>query len=417
MPVFQQGQEASKSAFVAALTGIQSTGAGVLNTLVNARVGSLIDFERRLQGINARRTRAWRVTAPTEAIKFVVSDFTDVDQANTTGTVRADSASVSLKERALPAQAVIKTKVFSTNKGTVEPLDATQTVFRVHTDDGSAPTGQFDIELVTPLSINHLIIDIVATPSSPAIVVSSSGDGLTYTQATNVALNGYRINAWLPIQEVRFVRLQITPSHPDTLNGTTFTFGITNFSAQATQYHLRSEFVTKTLTFAPETEFVVFDAAADPNVQYYLSINAVGSPAGPFIGVNPGDAVQVGTLVSGNFSTNVSFPSLIAALPSNVYFPSIQVSENGGPKRVAPGLTQSDPNIRSLINEYVGTSPTSLGFNLSLVSSTGVFTPPRTFAVSYVFGPPLVNVRLKVRLNTTDSNISPIFHGASLDVI
>src|SRR6266403_160831 len=96
--IFTNGQEASRSKFVAALTALQTQGTGVLDTLEQARIASLVEFDRRVQAINGRRTRSWRTQAIEQAIKFVVSDFSDVDQANTTGTVRADSASVSLKE-------------------------------------------------------------------------------------------------------------------------------------------------------------------------------------------------------------------------------------------------------------------------------------------------------------------------------
>lgn len=418
--VFQLGQEASKSAFVAALTTLQAQGTKVIGTLEIARLDSLVEFDRRLQAINARRIRAWRIVNQEQAVKFVVSDFTDIDQANTTGTVRADSTSVSLKERAVPAEAVIKSKVFSSNKGTVEALDAAQTILRVHTDDGTTPTGQFDIELVTALTINQLVIDIVATPSAPTILVSSSVDGLTYTSADKVAINGYRINVWLPSQEVRFIRMQIIPSHPDDLNGTSWTFGITNFGAQATEYHLRSELLTRTIRFAPKSEFVVFEATADPNIQYYLSVNASTEVSGPFVEINPGDSVHIGTLVDETITTNPSFAQgMIAVLPLTTYLNTIVVKEViGGNKvemRFAPGLIQTDPNRTYLLHEYVGLSKTSVGYNLMLVRADGVYTTPRTFEVSFVFGPALVDVKMKVRLSTNDKGTSPVFHGAALD--
>lgn len=413
--VFQLGQEASKSAFVAALTALQTQGAGVLQVLETARLDTLVEFDRRLQSINGRRIRAWRVGPPEQAVRFVLSDLSDIDQANTTGTVRADSASVSLRERAEPADAVIKTNNFSSTKGTIEPLDSAQTILRVHTDDGSVPTGQFDIELVTPLTLNQFTINIVSSPSSPTIVVTVSTDGLTFTSATQVSINAYQITVWLPATEVRFIRMQITPSHPDDLNGNTFTFGVTDFSAQAAEFHLRSEFVSKVLQFSPQSEVIVLDAPDDANIQYYLSLFAVGNPTAPFVEINPGDAVQIGTPVTTTITTNPSFPSLLGILPSNTYLSTISVKEGSTSLKIAPALSATDPHLTQLVHEYVGWDVTSIGYTLELIRGDGNYNPPRTFTVSYIEGPAVVNVQLKARLSTIDKAVSPIFRGATLD--
>lgn len=413
--VFQLGQPGSKTAFVNALTALQTQGAGVLNTIETARLETLVEFDRRLQAINGRRTRAWRVQSVEQAAKFVVSDFTDIDQANTTGTVRADSSTVSLKERAVPAEAVIKTNTFSANKGTIEALDTAQTILRVHTDDGSTPTGQFDIGLVTPLVLSQLIIDIVASPSSPTIVASISNDGLTYTPANQVAINGYRVNVWLPSQETKYIRIQVTPTLPDTLGGNSFTFGITNFSAQATEYHLRSEFLSKVQTFVPKSQYLVFETVDDPNLQFYLSIYDASGPAAPFIEINPGDAVGIGTAVSQTITTLPSLGGLITTIPSGAFLNTIVVTENGVAKKLAPGLLQTDVHITRLANEYVGISAVSAGYNVYLIRSDSNYSTPRTFAISYVYGPSKVNVVLKIRLSTNDMAVSPIFQGATLN--
>lgn len=418
--IFQIGQEGSKSKFIAALQSLQDQGSTVLNMMETSRLDTLVEFDRRLQAINARRVRSGRVAAQEQAIKFVVSDFTDIDQANTTGTVRADSSSVSLKERAIPAEAVIKTKTFTANKGTIEALDAAQDILRVHTDDGSTPTGQFDIELVTPLSINQLIFDIVASPSTPRITALTSPDGLTYSASTKVAISGYRVNAWLTSQEVRFIRVQVIPSHPDELNGTSWSFGITSFSAQSTDYHLRSELVTQVLSFVPKSEFVAFNAPIDSNIQYYLSINDATTDAGPFVEIKPGDFIHIGTSSVSTVVTSGGDPSLIATVPFTVYMNTVQIKEGSRVTRFAPGLSQDDSRITSLVNEYVGTytglaGPT--GIDLRLVRADGTYTTPRTFNLAYVFGPALINVRLRIRLSTSDRAISPIFHGATLDEV
>ncbi len=412
---FQLGQQASASAFMAALTALQSQGASVLKNIETAQLETLVEFDRRIQAIGERRARALRVASPEQAIKFVVSDFTDIDQANTTCTVRADSTSVSLRERAEPAEAVIRTNNFSANKGTIQALDSAQDILRVGTDDFSIPTGQFDITLTESLELSQFIIDIVATPSTPTIVVSVSNDGVTYTPATSISIQGYVVTVYLSSMELKYIRIQITPAMPDNLNGNTFTFGITNFTAQATTFQLRSDFLSKTIQFFPQSEFVVFDAISDSRIQYYLSIYEVGVVAAPFTEVNPGDAIQIGTLVSNPVTTNASFPYSLGALPSNTYLNTLKVTENGVEKIIAPGLLPTDLGVDNLQKEYVVLIPTSLGYDLALLNGSQDYNPPRTFQVSYVFGPEQVNVQLKVRLTTNDEAVSPVFTGATLD--
>jgi hypothetical protein len=415
--IFQDGQQGSKAAFMNALQILQAQGAAALKTIETGQLETLVEFDRRLQGVNGRRILAWRVNSNQQALKFIVTDFTDIDQANTTCTMRVDSASVTLKERSIPAEAVIKSNNFSANIGTIETLNSDQTILRVHTDNGATPTGEFDIELVTPLTINHFIMQIVASPSQPTIVVTVSRDGLTYTSATQISINGYTVNVWLPSTEVRFIRIQITPSHPDDLNGTAFTFGITNFSAQSTEYHLRSELLTNVLQFVPKSEFVVFNAVSDPNIQYYLSVFPDGDAAAAFVEVNPGDEVKIGTEISTTVTTSGGSPNSLGSIPSDTYLNTIKVTEGGVKARIAPGLLATDPNLADLTHEYVAVIPTSIGYDLKLLHSSGSFNPPRTFKVSYVFGPQIVDVQLKVRLSTLDPATSPIFHGASLDEV
>lgn len=416
--VFQLGQEASASTFIGALDAIQHQGTVAIDALITARTETLVEFNRRTSAINNRRVRTGRAISPQQAIKFVVSDFSDIDQANTIATVRADSASVSLKERAVPAEASVKSKVFSSNIGSIESLDTAQSLLSVTVNDSDPiPTGQFDIELVVPLRLNQFIIDIIATPSTPTIKVTISTDGLSYTSATKVALNGYRVNVWITPQEVRFIRVQITPALPDNLNGNTYTFGITDFTAQATEFHLASDFFTKTLQFSPKSAFISLDAVENPNIQYYLSIYPTGDIAAPFVEMNPGDLVSIGSEVSSTIITTPSNPEILGILPESTYPSTIQVTEAGNGLLLAPGLSASDPNLSRLQNEYVSIDSVSTGIELRLVNGSGHFYPPRTFVISYVYGPALVSVQLRVRLSTSDRAISPVFQGASLDEI
>lgn len=419
--IFQFGQESSASAFMAACTAIQNTGTSVLESIETANTTTLVEFNNRLQATNARRVRAWRVLAPQQSAKVVVSDFSDIDQVNTVATVRADSASVSLKERAVPAEAAIRSTTFTVPTGNVQALNNAQSIVRVTTSDGSTPTGQFNIELVEALSISQLTIDIIASPGTPVVTISTSADGVTYTQASNVAVNGYQITAFLPSIKVQYIQMQVTPSHPDNLNGSSFTFGITDLGAAATTYQLRSDFLTKTLQFAPNSESVVLNAQVDPNILYYLSIWPDGNAPGPFVELAPGDTVQIGQSYSGTITTSIENPNLLATAPSDLYQSTVSVIEItagfSGTTRIAPGLLPSDPNISNLGDEYIVIVPASTGYNIQLLNAEGKYNPPRTFNVSYVYGPPLVDFQLKVRLTTSDDATTPVFTGAVLEQV
>lgn len=414
--LFTSGQESSASSFMKALQSIQGIGTSTLSTIENANTNILVEFDIRLQAVNARRVRAWRVLSSQQAVKLVASDFTDIDQVNTVATVRADSSSITLKERSTPAEAIIQSNTFSVNEGSIETLNSDQTLFTV-TTTGNAPVGQFNIQLLNQLTINQLFIDIIASPSSPNIVISTSTDGVSYTKATNVSVNGYVVTAWLPSLPVKYIQMQVTPSHPDNLSGNSFSFGITSLSAQATTYQLRSDFLTNAISFNPNSEQIVLSAESDPNIQYYLSVYTTGGTQTPLVEINPGDAVQIGTKTTTTITTSIGNPTVLANVPSNLYLNTVSVSENGVsiPTRIASGLSSSDPNISRLQHEYVIVIPTSLGYQIKLLSASGNYTPPRTFSLSYVCGPVSVTVQLKVRLSTANESITPIFTGASLD--
>src|SRR3989442_6307046 len=69
----------------------------------------------------------------------------------------------------------------------------------------SPPVGTFDLELDPPLHLSLLSFDVVSTPSTPEVSVGVSENGVTFSPASSLALNGYRINAWLVPATVRFV--------------------------------------------------------------------------------------------------------------------------------------------------------------------------------------------------------------------
>ena len=133
-----------------------------------------------------------------------MSDFLGTDQAQTTGSVRIDSASATLRERAESGQINIKSTRFSTSSG---PIQKAGDLYQVVSD--SPPVGTFDLELDPPLRLSLLSFDVVSTPSTPEVSVGVSENGVTFSPASSLALNGYRINAWLVPATVRFVRLAV----------------------------------------------------------------------------------------------------------------------------------------------------------------------------------------------------------------
>lgn len=112
-------------------------------------------------------------------------------------------------------------------------------------------------------------------------------------------------------------------------------------------------------------------------------------------------------------------PNVLAVAPLNLYPSSVSVVETTtgftGITRMASGLSPLDPNLSSLQDEYVVIVPTSINYSIQLLNAAQQYNPPRTFDVSYVYGPSLVNFQLKVRLTTSDDATTPLFTGASLD--
>jgi hypothetical protein len=151
--------------------------------------------------------------------------------------------------------ATIRSLNFATNTGTVEQFNK---MYRVHTDDGQTPVGTFQIELVDPVDISLLVFDIVTLPSDPGIRVFGSTNGIDKVAALDLTRSGYRVNAWLPNTTIRFLQIEISPTHPDTIGGNTFTFGLTSFNAFTVDFHLYSELVMRPVVMRPGASSVRF---------------------------------------------------------------------------------------------------------------------------------------------------------------
>ena len=251
LPTFQLGEVASASQLMAAFNVLWNQGENILNTLTNYRNLSLVDFQQQVEALNSRLQRANRISAPYTTVNFVTTDFLDIDQTQTSATVRADAQAVTLKERSTTTNAVIQNQTFATSDGTAEAISTDNSLYRVSTTDGSIPTGTFTVQLVQSLNMTVLTFDLAAMPPTPSFVVSASPDGTTFTQANQVSMNGYRLTAWFTPMEMRYITLAITPAAPDTLGGTSYTFGLTDFAGTETEFELVSELVTAPISFTP----------------------------------------------------------------------------------------------------------------------------------------------------------------------
>jgi hypothetical protein len=182
-----------------------------------------------------------------------------------------------------------------------------------------------------------LTFDLAAMPPTPGFVVSASPDGTTFTQATQVSVNGYRLTAWFPPMEMLYISLAITPAAPDTLGGSSYTFGLTDFAGVETEFQLMSELVTLPIMFSPVGSLVSLVAPQAAGLLYFLSFNG-----GTWQEYVNGSAVTLpGTSSSSTSSVTMNSGGVLSIeLPLNVYEASIQVIDQatGLLVNVAPGL-------------------------------------------------------------------------------
>jgi hypothetical protein len=408
---FQLGEAASASKAMTAFSGLWNQGDALLKTLVSYRNLSLTNFQQKVEALNGRRQRANRIVPSFTAVRFVITDFLDIDQTLTSATVRADSQAVTLKERSTTTNAVVLNQTFSTSYGTAEAISTDNSLYRVQDTLGTIPVGTFSLQLQQALQMTVLTFDLAAMPPVPVFMVSASPDGVTYTPATRVSMNGYRLTAWFPPMAMLYVSLAITPAAPDTLGGTSYTFGLTDFVGAETEFEMSSELVSLPLTFAPVGTQLQLVAQADPNILYFLSFN--GSPWQETVA---GSVVSIpGTTASQFAGVGMNTAGLLAVtLPTNVYPNSIAVVETTGkPVNLVAGLSPTDANIPALLNDYVsivpGTSPA-----LQYISSNLTAALAKTFTVSCASGPATSSVQLRVQLTTSDRTVTPSFTGASL---
>jgi len=292
LPTFVLGEQASASTYLEALQSLVNQGTLTLSELGNTNTTTLIDLNRRMSAIDAHRQRANRLGTYGIYANFSVGDMFSVDQTQSSATVRIDSQSSTLKQRPNFVTASVASTVFSSNIGTVQTLDDTNTLWTV-TTSGAIPTGSFSITLDNPVNLNVIVVDISAISSTPVMTASASSDGVNYTQATSIDLSGYTVSAWFPSMDVKYFTLQITPVMADTPNGYSFTFGLTNFNATGIEYSLQSFLMMNSLTFIPESSQAMLITDTTPRISYYLSLTPEGSAQAPFVEVTPNTPIPL----------------------------------------------------------------------------------------------------------------------------
>jgi hypothetical protein len=424
LPTFQLGEVASASQLMAAFNVLWNQGENILNTLTNYRNLSLVDFQQQVEALNSRLQRANRISAPYTTVNFVTTDFLDIDQTQTSATVRADAQAVTLKERSTTTNAVIQNQTFATSDGTAEAISTDNSLYRVSTTDGSIPTGTFTVQLVQSLNMTVLTFDLAAMPPTPSFVVSASPDGTTFIQANQVSMNGYRLTAWFTPMEMRYITLAITPAAPDTLGGTSYTFGLTDFAGTETEFELVSELVTAPISFTPASLQLKLVAPSDPNILYFLSFNGGNwqEYAADSVIPIPGAAAVTQTGITvfqeepGDIWVGSNTPGGLFQLPSNAYSNTVSVTDEttGNLLALLPGfpciyISDLAPGL-SL--DYMAFQVGSAAAYLPSVSTANPLT--KTFTWSYVTGPSNMTVQLKVQLSTSDRTVTPTFTGASL---
>lgn len=404
------GSIASASAVNTVFAGLAEQGNAILDLLTQIQLTTLVEYNHCLTNLQSKSQRAARVKGPNTAALFLVSDFDGINQQLTTATVRADTASASLRERRIPNIALVTSTAFSVSSGLVNALNATQTLLSVTAS--TAPTGTFTLQLQEAVNISVLSISLAAMASAPTIQVQVSADGVVYTPATSVSLNGSAFNAWFGEQEVLYIQVILTPSHPDNLGGEVYTFGITDFSATTVSYNLISDIYFNPVSFVPTGVSVGFTAKGTGGILYNLLLDN-GSGTASYIPVIDGSIVAI----PGTATTTVpglvinSSGVLVFTLPADVYPGTITLRDttSGVTLPIVANLSPTDPNL-----SYLSSPVASLvGSALTILPTPAVLSD--NYTISYVTGPASIEATLFVHLYTSDRTQTPVFEGASLE--
>jgi len=182
LPTFQLGEVASASQLMAAFNVLWNQGENILNTLTNYRNLSLVDFQQQVEALNSRLQRANRISAPYTSVNFVTTDFLDIDQTQTSATVRADAQAVTLKERSTTRRSLQNQTFCHLGWNGRGHLDGQTRLYRVSTTDGSIPTGTFTVQLVQSLNMTVLTFRFGCHASDAELRGLGIADGTTFTR-------------------------------------------------------------------------------------------------------------------------------------------------------------------------------------------------------------------------------------------
>jgi hypothetical protein len=410
LPVFSMGESASASKINQAFNVLVDQGNSILDTMAEIQLTTLVDYQRAFTAITARQQRAALVMAPGILLRFVVSDFEQIDQNLSTATIRVDAGVANLRERRQPSQVLIASTSFTASVGTVQAIDKNSTLFSVYSQ-ASIPTGTFTLTMTEVVDVAFLSINIAAMSSLPTVSVSTSQNGITWNPATSVAINGSILNAWLPESPAKYIQVVATPTHADNLGGYTYTFGITDLSGASVDYNLVSDIFFNPQEFIVQSTNVQLIGTNDPNLTYYLTLDD-GTPADLItVAAVPGTSIKVPGVSEVSSVRTTTSGVLGSALPGNVIPNTIQVVNSSGVGLpVIPGLSVSDANIGALVDQRVS----FVGTTLTIIPH-----PPdaTSYEVSYLTGAADIIATLRVHLSTPDRTVTPIFSGAYLEII
>jgi hypothetical protein len=414
LPTIVNGQEGSASQIMSAFNYILSLGQTNLENLQNIRTETLLAFQRRVSYLNSKQQTANKLINQNALVNFTITDFSNVNQSETTATVRIDSNVVTSSEQAFEVEAIIKSVQFTSNLGNVEALNQDSSIYRVYNTNGSTPTGSFFITLTEPTNLSVLVFDLPSIASNPVINITTSDTGILYTSCLSYSLNGYRLIVYLTPAEIQYIKIDITPSHPDNLGGSLFTFGLTDFIGSSTQYRLLSEFVSQPINFIPNSVNCQLNAIQTDGLLYFLSLGS-----GNFIEVSlatsiPIPAVSETNLTAVGLNSNGLLNSTISSL---AYLSTIEIIDvsTGTPIPLLYGLLPTNSSLATLNKSYISlvqASPSS-AYSLYYIPYISEDSS-KTFNISYVSGPASVSAQLKIQISTNDKNSSPIFTGATL---
>lgn len=406
MATVNQNDQASAAVMNTALNTLSTSGQDSLTTLLDFKEVNLLSYQNVESYINSRRVLATRVKGAGIPLTVSAGDFQCIDQGLTTGSIRADSGVITTKETSIQFTELSKF-AFSSSTGSITPIDSKQSLYTVIAN--TVPVGQFDITLNTTSECSLVTFDVLANPQSSKFQVFVSFDKLTYTEWTQVAVNGYRVTAFGQTANTNYIRIVITPGSPDLLSGTSYSFGLTSLTVRSSQFALRSEFNSRPITINPTSSQLYFGGDTIAGITYYLSVSIDGT--GEFLETPINTVIQLPTASAGTGTVAATVISglnqLSLTLPANLYLPSLSVQETlnsiTSTLTIFNGLQSTDPNLNLITNDCLYIK----GTNLILVTTTGL--TGKTFTYSYKMGPAQMIIKVRAVLDTTSYGSTPMF--------